>query len=65
MTSKTDSINEIQVIDTDPSADIEDNYSIGWRSLPEIATSSEDSDTCDTDWTEWLDDCFYEQDHTF
>ena len=49
--SKTDSINEIHVSDSDHSTDIEDNDSIGWRSLPDIATS-EDIDTCDTDETE-------------
>ena len=46
-TSKTGSINERQGSDTDPSTYIEDNDSIGWRSLPEIATSSEESDTCE------------------
>ena len=32
--------------------DIEDNESVGWRSLPEIVTSSEDSDMCNTNRTE-------------
>ena len=49
MTSKTDSVTAIQVSDSDTSTDIEDNDTIGWRSLLEIASSSEDSDTCDTD----------------
>ena len=60
MTYKTGSINEIQVSDTDPSTDIDDNDCIGWRSIPEIAASSED---CDMDRTEWLDFILYEQDH--
>ena len=29
---------------------------MGWRSLPEISSMTEDSDTCDTDETEWLED---------
>ena len=48
-TSKTDSINEILVSDTNPSTDVDDNDSIGWRSLPKIANTSEVSDMCDTD----------------
>ena len=63
MTSKTGSINEIQVSDSDSSAGIEDNDSIGWRSLPEIATTLEDIGTCNIDEMEWLDNSFYEQDH--
>ena len=63
MTSKTDLVTEIQVCDFDTSTEIEDNDSVGWRSLPEIVSSSEDSDTCDTDKMEWLDDSFYQQAH--
>ena len=46
--SKTNSVSEIQASDSNCSTDIEDNYSMGWRSLLDIATS-EDSDSCDTD----------------
>ena len=49
ITSKAEPINEIQISDTDPGTDTEDNESTGWRSLPETVTPSEDSDTCDTD----------------
>ena len=63
MTFKADSINEIQASDTDPSTAVEDNDSIGWKSHPEIARTSEESDTHDMDKTELLDDSFYEQDH--
>ena len=38
-------VTEIQVSDSDTS--IEDNNFVGWRHLPEIASTSEDSDTCD------------------
>ena len=41
----------------------EDIDSIGWRRLPKILLNLEDSDTCDTDETEWLDDSFYQQAH--
>ena len=51
VTSKTNMVSEIQVSDSDHSIDIEDNDSMGWRSLPDIATS-EHSDSCDTDKTE-------------
>ena len=34
-----------------------------WASLPDIATTSEDSVTFDTYITEWLDDSFYKQNH--
>ena len=46
--------------------DIEENGndSMGWRSLPDIVTTSKDSDTSDTGQTECLDDSFYEQNHT-
>ena len=63
LTSKTDSINEIQISDADPHTDICNNDSIGWGGLPEIVTSLEDSDTCNPDRAECLDDSFYEQDH--
>ena len=49
MTTKNDSVTEIQVNDVDPSMEIEDNDSIGWRSLPKIPLTSEDSGTCDPD----------------
>ena len=52
MTSKTDSVIEIQVSDSDTSTDIEDNDAVGWRCLPELALTLEDSDACDTDKTE-------------
>ena len=32
---------------------------MGWRSKPEIPLTSESSDTCGTDETEWLDNTFY------
>ena len=48
----SNSVNEIQVSNTNHSTDIEDNDAIGWRSLHEVATTSEDSNTCDTDETE-------------
>ena len=48
MTSKIGLINKIQANDTYHSTALEDNESLDWRSLPEIATSSEDSDMCDT-----------------
>ena len=48
----------------DTSTETEDNDSMGWRSLPEMPLTSEDSDTCDMDETEWLDDnFFYQQAH--
>ena len=50
--TKNDSVAEIQVSDLDTSTEIEDNNSMGWRSLPEIPSMSENSDTCDTDETE-------------
>ena len=50
----------------DQSIDMDDNEndSIGWRSLPNMVTTSKDSDSSDTDGTEWLDDSFYEQNHS-
>ena len=63
MTSKTDSVAEIQVSDIATSTEIEDNDSMRWRSVSEIASTSEDSGTCDTDKTEWLGDNFYKQSH--
>ena len=53
-TTKNDFVTEIQAIDSGTTAEIEDNDSMGWRSLPEIPMSSEDSDIHDTDETEWL-----------
>ena len=61
MTTKDDSITEIQVSDLDASTEIEDNDSIEWRNLPEITLASEDSDICDMDETEGLDDNFHQQ----
>ena len=52
-----------QVSDFDHSTDTEDKDAMGWRNLSEIATS-EDSESCDTDKTEGLDNNFYEQNHT-
>ena len=48
-------VNEVQVSDFDQSMDIEDNDndSMGWRSLPDMATISEDSNASDTDGTEY------------
>ena len=37
---------------------------MGWKSLPEIPLTSEESNICDTDKTEWLDDKFYQNKHT-
>ena len=66
MTSKMNTVSEIKVIDSDQSMDIEENKndSMGWRSLPDIATTSEDSDSSDTNGRECIDDSFYEQNHT-
>ena len=47
-----DSITKIQFSDLDISIEIEDNGSLGWRSLPKIPSTSEDSDSCDTNETE-------------
>ena len=44
-TTKNNSVAEIQVIDLDTSTEIEDNDSMGGRSLPEIPLTSENSDT--------------------
>ena len=41
-----------------------DNDSIGWRSLSDTETTSKDSVLSTTKGTEWLDDSFYEQNHT-
>ena len=62
-TRKTQLLKQIQWLDSDTSTDIEDNESIGKRILSEIASTSEDSDTCDTDEMEWLDDNLYRQAH--
>ena len=42
-------VTKIQVSDLDTSTEIEDNDSMGWKSLPEILSTSGESDTCDTD----------------
>ena len=54
ITSKTKTVSEVQVSASDQSVDTEDNANdfMGWRSLPDIATTSEDSDSSDTDGTE-------------
>ena len=52
---------EIQVSDLDTNTEIEDNDSSGCRHLPEIAFTSEDSNS---DETEWLDQTFYQSIHT-
>ena len=66
ITPNMNTVSEIQVSDSDKSIDTEDNEndSMDWRSLPDMATTSEDSDSSDNDGTEWLDDSFYEQNHT-
>ena len=61
MTTKYDSVTEIQLSDLDTSMEIEGDDSLGWRSLPQIPPTSADSDTCATDEMEWLDDSFYQQ----
>ena len=65
ITPYMNTISEIQVSDSDQSIDTEDNEndSMGWRSLPDMVTTSEDCDSSDTDWTEGLDDSFCEQTH--
>ena len=59
-------ISEIQVSDSEEGIDTDDNDndSVGWRSLPDMVTTLEDSDSSDTDGAEWLDDSAYEQNHT-
>ena len=64
MTMKNESVTKIQVNDLDTGTEIEDNDSLGWRSLPEIPLTSESSDTCDMDKTKWLDNIFYQHTHT-
>ena len=53
-TPHTHTISEIQASDSDQSIDTDDNenYSMGWKNLPDMVTISEDSDLCDTDGTE-------------
>ena len=63
-TNNYDSATEIQVNDIDTSIETEDNDSTGWRSLPEMPLTTEDSDTCDTDETEWIFDTFHQTTHT-
>ena len=58
MIIKNDSVTEIQVSDLYTSTETEDNDSLGRISLPKIPLTSESSDTCETDETEWLDDRF-------
>ena len=64
--SKTNTVSEIQFSDSNQSMDIGENDidSRGWGSLPDIVTTSKDSDSSGTDGTEWLGDSFYEQNHT-
>ena len=66
VTSKTNMVSEVQVSDSDQGMDIEDNDndSMGLRILPDIVTTFEDSDSCDTDGIEWLGDSFCGQNHT-
>ena len=52
MTIKNDSVTDIQVSDLDTNTEIENNNSFRWRSIPEIPSMPESSDTCDTDETE-------------
>ena len=49
--NKNDSVSKIQVSDLDTSTKIEDNDSSGYRHFPEIPSTSEDSDSCETDET--------------
>ena len=53
-TPNTNTISKIQVSDSDQSIDMDDNENdlIGWTSLPNMVTTSEDSDSSDTDGTE-------------
>ena len=37
------------VSDLNTNTEIEDSDSMGWRSLPEMPSTSEDSDTCNMD----------------
>ena len=37
---------------------------MGWKNLPDMVMTSDNSDTSDTDGMEWLDYNFYEQNHT-
>ena len=37
---------------------------MGWRSLTDMVTTPEDSGSGDTDGMEWLNESFYEQNHT-
>ena len=55
-------VSEIQTSDSDQSVDIVDNEndSMDWKSLSKILIMSGDSDSSDTDGTEWLDGSFYE-----
>ena len=64
MTMKTDSVTEKQVSDSDTTTGINYNDSAGWRNLPEIGSTLEESDTCDTDEREWEDNSFYRQVHS-
>ena len=48
-TSKNDSVTEIQVNDLDTSTKTEDNDSYGWRHLPEISSTSEESELGEAD----------------
>ena len=59
-------ISEIQLSDSDQSIDTEDNEndSMDWGNLHDTVITSEDSDSNDTDGTEWLDDSFYDHTHT-
>ena len=66
-TPNTNTISETQVSNSNQSIDTDDNEndSMGWRSLPNMVTTSKDSGSIDTDGTEWLDDSFYEQNHNY
>ena len=52
LTPKMNTVSEIQVRDSDQRMDMEDNDSMGWKNLSDIATASEDSNSSDTDGTE-------------
>ena len=58
------SVTEIQVSNLDTRTKIEDNDSSDWRHLPEIPSTSEDSNSGKTDDTEWLDEHFYQNTYT-
>ena len=61
-----DTVSEIQTSDSDQNTDTDENESdsMGWKNLPDMVMTSNNSDSSDTDGMEWLDNSFYEQNHT-